>query len=388
MTEEQLVAGNQLTLLQNGADYFPQLCADIDAAQQSVALETYIFAADQTGHLISSALQRAAKRGVAVCVLLDGFGSQLLPQSWTDEMRAAGVEVQWFRREISPFTMQRSRGRRLRRMHRKLVAVDGEIAYIGGINIIDDVPPGLNAAAPRLDYAVRMQGRIAHEVQEEMRRLWATVKWATLRKRMERMRARLRHRRRKTDVVHLQLLLRDNLRHRRDIEHAYLEAITHAQHEIIIANAYFLPGRPFRQALQAAAGRGVRVVLLLQGRVEHRLQHYATLALFGQLLADGIELYQYHHSFLHAKVGVVDGAWATVGSSNLDPFSMLLAREANLLVRDEPFAGTLRDSLLLAIQSGGQRVSHTSLNPFSLLLARVSYGLIRLLLSLLVRQRQ
>ena len=303
-------------------------------------------------------------------------------------MRDSGIEVQWFRREISPFTLQRSRGRRLRRMHRKLVAVDGEIAYIGGINIIDDIPPGLDAAAPRLDYAVRMQGRIAHQVEEEMRRLWATVKWATLRKRMERMRARLRHRRRKSDVVQLQLLLRDNLRHRRDIEHAYLQAISDAQHEIIIANAYFLPGRPFRQALKAAAARGVRVVLLLQGRVEHRLQHYATLALYGQLLADGIELYQYHHSFLHAKVGVVDGEWATVGSSNLDPFSLLLAREANLLVRDEAFAGALRDSLLLAIQSGGQRVSHASLNPILLLLAKLSYGLIRLLLSLLVRPPQ
>jgi len=388
MSDPHSVAGNQLTLLQNGAEYFPLLCADIDAAQHSVFLETYIFAADQSGRMISAALQRAATRGVNVRVLLDGFGSSQLPQVWADEMAVSGIDLQWFRREISPFTLQRNRGRRLRRLHRKLVAVDGEIAYVGGINIIDDIPLGLSSDSPRLDYAVRVQGWVAHEVQDEMRHLWATVRWATLRKRMERMRARFRHHRRKTDIEPLQLLLRDNLRHRSDIERAYLHAIEAAQQEIVIANAYFLPGRPFRQALKAAAARGVRVVLLLQGRVEHPLQHYATLALYGQLLADGIELYQYRHSFLHAKVGVVDGAWATVGSSNLDPFSLLLAREANLMVRDIEFAGRLRDSLMSAIESGGKRISHPSMNPFNLLLARLSYGLIRLLLSLLVRPRQ
>jgi len=387
MTEPQQLAGNQLTLLQNGTEYFPLLCADIDAAQRTVLLETYIFAADNTGRMVRIALQRAAGRGVKVRVLLDGFGSAELPQSWVDEMVAAGIVVQWFRRAISPFTWQRSRVRRLRRLHRKLVAVDGEIAYIGGINIIDDIPHGGNIAAPRLDYAVRVQGDIAHQVHEEMRYLWATVKWATLRKRLNRMRVLLRHRHENAEGVPLQLLLRDNLRHRSDIERAYLQAIAEAHSEIIIANAYFLPGWAFRQALKAAAARGVRVVLLLQGRVEHRLQHYAMLALFGQLLRDGIELYQYQHSFLHAKVGVVDGAWATVGSSNLDPFSLLLAREANLVVRDAKFAGMLRDSLLQAIQSGGLRIGHTSLNPLSQLLARLSYGVIRLLISLLVRQR-
>ena len=386
MSEPQRVSGNQLRLLQNGAMYFPQLCADIDAAQRSVSLETYIFNADTTGRMIMDALQRAAARGVMVQVMLDGFGSQELPQSWADEMRASGVELQWFRREISPFTLKRSRGRRLRRLHRKLVSVDGEIAFIGGINIIDDMPKDAGISLPRLDYAVRVQGPLARAVQHEMHHLWAVVKWATLRKRI--MRARLRRLRSETVAAPLQFLLRDNLRHRRDIERAYLRAISQARREIIIANAYFLPGYRFRQALKDASARGVRVVLLLQGHVEHRLQHYATLALYGKMLEEGIEIYQYRDSFLHAKVGVVDGAWATVGSSNLDPFSLLLAREANLVVRDEQFAEGLRASLLQAIAQGGQHVNRASLNPFSLLLARISYGVIRLLMSLLVHRRQ
>ncbi|MDD2720122.1 MAG: cardiolipin synthase ClsB [Gallionella sp.] len=388
MANVSLVAGNQLSLLQNGAEYFPQLASDIEAAQHSVFLETYIFEADQIGSMISAALQRAARRGVKVRVMLDGFGSAELPQVWAAELATAGVELQWFRPEISPFTLQRNRRRRLRRLHRKLAAIDDAIAYVGGINIIDDIPRGGNIAAPRLDYAVRVEGLLAHEVTEEMRHLWGVVKWATLRRRIGRMRAQLRRKPHQTEAGSLQFLLRDNLRHRRDIERAYLQAIAAARSEVIIANAYFLPGRPLRQALKAAAARGVRVVLLLQGRVEHRLQHYATLALYGQLLEDGIELYQYHHSFLHAKVGVVDGDWATVGSSNLDPFSLLLAREANLVVRDTDFSGALRGSLLQAIQSGGRRVGHATLPPLTLLLARLSYGLIRLLMNLFAGLRQ
>jgi len=130
----------------------------------------------------------------------------------------------------------------------------------------------------------------------------------------------------------------------------------------------------------------VRVVLLLQGRVEYRLQHYATLALFGQLLQSGIEIYEYRASYLHAKVAVVDGKWATVGSSNLDPFSLLLAREANLVVRDEPFARDLRKQVLRAVEFDARRVEMARRSPFVSLLAHLSYGVIRMLVYLLVRQ--
>jgi len=151
------------------------------------------------------------------------------------------------------------------------------------------------------------------------------------------------------------MVLRDNLRHRHDIEGAYLQAIAGAQREIIIANAYFLPGRDFRLALIQAVQRGVRVMLLLQGKVEYRVQHYATHALYDQLLAADVEIYEYQPSYLHSKVAVVDGQWATVGSSNIDPFSLLLALEANLAVQDAGFAGELRASLLSAITNDAIR---------------------------------
>lgn len=383
MKQTHQVAGNQLTLLQNGAEYFPQLCADIDAARHSIHLETYIFAADQAGQTVADALRRAAARGVEVCLLLDGFGAAELPAQWLDELRADGVQVLWFRRDISPFTLQRSRMRRLRRMHRKMAVIDAAVAFVGGINILDDVPTDADHDAPRLDYAVRVQGDMADEVRAAMEHMWNLVTWATLRRRVKKIRY---FKSRESRSPELSLLLRDNFRHRRDIEHAYHAAMAHAQHEIIMANAYFLPGRIFRRALMHAAQRGVRVVLLLQGRVEYRLQHYATRALYEQLLAAGIEIYEYQASYMHAKVAVVDGRWATIGSSNIDPLSLLLAREANLAVQDERFAGELRRSLLDAIERDGLRIRPGDSRQTgwrSRLLAKLSHAIIRIVMAVL-----
>ncbi|MDD2915442.1 MAG: cardiolipin synthase ClsB [Gallionella sp.] len=385
MTGSHTIAGNRLTLLQNGTAFFPQLCADVDAAQHSIYLETYIFAADQTGRMVADALQRAAARGVSVRLLLDGFGSAELPQQWVDELRAAEVEVQWYRREISPFTFRRSRKRRLLRLHRKLAVIDGEVAFVGGINIINDIPEHSDFTMPRLDYAVRVQGAVSGEIHSAMRHLWGTVSWASLRRRGKEIERFILERAKHGAVPEIAFLVRDNLRHRRDIERAYLKALAGARREIIIANAYFLPGRRFRRALFHAARRGVRVVLLLQGKMEYRLQHYATHALYDRLLAAGIEIHEYQASYLHAKVAVVDGQWATVGSSNIDPFSLLLAREANLVILDSGFAGELRANLLAAISDGAVHIGDEygrTRNFFGRLIARLSYGAVRLLVGL------
>lgn len=377
------VAGNQLTLLQNGEQFFPSLCADIAAAQFSVSLETYIFAADQVGRQVSQALQAAALRGVSVRLMLDGFGSAELPAAWVDELRVAGVEVLWFRKEISPFTLRSNRMRRLRRLHRKLAVIDATVAYVGGINIIDDVPVGMEMTAPRLDYTVRVQGTMAQLIQAQMLQLWSLVSWALLQRRSRLARKEAARLPRTSEIS---LLLRDNLRHRRDIERAYLTAFASAQQEILIANAYFLPGRIFRRALLQARRRGVKVVLLLQGRVEYRIQHFATRALYGKLLEAGIEIHEYQASHMHAKVAVIDGAWATVGSSNIDPLSLLLAREANLLVRDSSFAQGLRDSLYQAIQKDGRQMAHNEWQRMgwrARLICRLSLAVIRVVMAVL-----
>jgi len=181
------------------------------------------------------------------------------------------------------------------------------------------------------------------------------------------------------------LLVRDNIRHRNDILNAYIAAIGEAQHEIIIANAYFLPGVRFAHALQGAAKRGVKITVLLQGKTDHPLLRFATQALYVAVLKSNIRIFEYEKSFMHAKVAVIDGEWATVGSSNIDPFSLLLAKEANLVVRDQDFAGQLRQSLLLAMGSGAQEVISKNFarqHFHSRLLRWLSYGVVRMLVGL------
>ncbi|TSA17433.1 MAG: cardiolipin synthase ClsB [Betaproteobacteria bacterium] len=346
----EFLDGNKLQLLTNGRGYFPVLQQAVDDAQREIFVETYIFADDDSGRRIAAALVRAAARGVRVHVLVDGFGSKGIFEQTRQLLAAGNIEVLIFGPKTSPLTLRRNR---LRRLHRKLVVVDARVAFIGGINIIDDMHTP-RQTPPRYDYAVRVEGPLVASILEESVRLWRRVAWASLKRPTQHhalVDAVLKGTQRAVLVV------RDNFRHRSDIEDAYLEAILAARREVIIANAYFFPGTRFRQALRAAARRGVRVVLLLQGRIEYALLHYASRALYGSLLDAGVEIYEYHKSFLHAKVAVIDRHWATVGSSNIDPFSLMLAREANIVVDDRHFTHDLRRSLLDHMRSGAKVVA-------------------------------
>ena len=352
------VAGNRLTLLTNGEQYFPALVEAIDAASEEIFLETYIFADDETGSLVADALARAAARGVRVHLLVDGFGARDLAPRFGEMLIGAGAKILVFRPNVSPWRLQRGR---LRRMHRKLASIDARIAFVGGINVIDDYDTP-EYAPPRFDYTVRIAGPLAPEVHAAAARLWAQVSWATFGRRWRALSGMVREvgapaQQASAPPVGGQraaLVLRDSLRHRSDIEEAYLSLIASAREEIVIASAYFFPGRRFRQALTQAAARGVRVVLLLQGRVEYLIAHYAAQALYGALLDAGVEIHEYHRSFLHAKVAVFDRRTASVGSSNIDPFSLLLAREANVFVDDPGFALELRESLESAMREGAR----------------------------------
>jgi len=375
-----LIPGNQVTLLQNGEAYFSAIEAALERAMHEIYLETYIFENDATGKRIAEALRRAALRGVHTHLLIDGFGSHDLPQAMIDHLHSAGVKVAWFRKKISPWTFKR---KRLRRLHRKVVVVDRTTAFVGGMNIIDDSKP-TDHTAPRYDCTVAVEGPLVEVILLFARRLWSQVAWNNFRTGWATEGA-LPSSPSAGGAMRAAFLVRDNVRHRRDIERAYMQGIEQAQHEIIIANAYFLPGVHFRHALNYAALRGVRVILLLQGRVEYFLQHYASRALYGNLLDAGVEIYEYHESFMHAKAAVIDERWATVGSSNIDPFSLLLSREANIVVDDEAFAGTLKQSLKKAIETGAQRISKKNWNhqPAPLRLMNwLSYGFVRLLMGI------
>jgi cardiolipin synthase len=361
-----LRSGHRIQLLEGSGQLFPAMIEAIDAARSEVKLETYIFDFNGSSAEVAYALERAARRGVAVHVLVDGFGCPVVPGPWAHRLQLAGVQWEAY---SPPGPLGLLWPGQWRRLHRKLCTVDGAVGFCGGINILDDFhdPNHGPLESPRLDFAVRVTGPLVAEMRATLARQWLRLRAVS----------QLRHAQLSGALGSLRsaggyaagapivtragraraaLLLRDNLRNRTRIERAYLRAIGRARDEIIIANAYFVPGRKLRHALVRAARRGVKVYLLLQGRYEYFMQYYAARPVFGAMLRAGIEIHEYSPSFLHAKVAVVDGRWATVGSSNLDPLSLLLAREANVVVEDDAFAGRLRARLVEAMQQEGRRM--------------------------------
>jgi len=374
--------GNRISLLRSGGEYFPALVYAIDGAEREVWLESYIYADDDAGRIVSAALVRAARRGIAVRLLVDGWGAKhYLTPALEQLIVEGGVRLLKYRPEVAAWQF---RSHRLRRLHRKLCHVDARVAFVGGINVIDDVnTPGQKP--PRVDFALSVEGPLLVPIVRTMQRVWA-INELVQTGRSEIPLFPTPRRAVRAGAQTAKFVVRDNLRHRRDIEHAYLMAIRTAKREVLIANSYFFPGIRFRRALIAAARRGVSVTLVLQGRVEYVLLHYATRALYGQLLAAGITIQEYFEAFLHAKVAVIDDDWATVGSSNIDPYSLLMAREANVFVRDPYFAEQLRVELAAMVERGSRRVrpQHWELRPrVYKALVWLAYGVVRVAMGLL-----
>ena len=401
-----LQPGHRVLLLKGGTAYFASLVSACDGARVEVLLETYIFDFKGAAIAVAEALERAARRGLRVRIVIDGIGSDPVPDEWQARWKAARVEWRVFNPAHGWRVLLPGRWRRL---HRKLVVVDGRICFCGGINILDDYydPTHGKLAQPRFDFAVRVTGPLVADAHETMTRLWLRMQAAHDARHHDfaaTLDAVRKAARAGTDADDPELtapdlsrgsegppplaglVLRDNFRFRKRIEHFYRYLIGQATSEILIANAYFVPGVALQRGLLNAARRGVKVTLLLQGRYEYFMQHHTSRAMYGVMLDAGIEIIEYAPSFLHAKVAVFDseqGSVATVGSSNLDPFSLLLAREANVFVRDERFTAELRGHLLDAVKSDGKRVEKSaySKRPFvQRSLAWIAYAAMRIAL--------
>ncbi|MDO9151167.1 MAG: cardiolipin synthase ClsB [Methylotenera sp.] len=375
------ISGNHIQLLRSGVEYFPALEHAIDNAQHSIYLQTYIYEADEVGTRIANAMINAVNRRVSVHLLIDGFGSKMLPKPYIESLRTAGINVMVYRQKVSPWTFKKNR---LRRLHQKVAVIDDIVAFVGGINIIDDhnVP---HQTAPRIDYAVCVQGALLPIISNNVKKLWQRLAWLHFHSKPI-LTPNPRTPTHYTKVsIKAAFVTRDNILHRSDIETAYLRAIESAKHEIIIANAYFIPGRRFRKALISAAKRGVKVKLLLQGRKEYFLM-FATHAFYHVFLKNGIEIYEYRKSFMHSKVAVIDQEWSTVGSSNIDPFSLFLAREANVFVKDKHFSTALHEDIHTAIHDGAYQIKVNEWakgNSAKRFLSWIAYGLVRLFLGII-----
>jgi cardiolipin synthase len=338
--------GNRIALLCCGEEYYPSVFQAIDTAEKEVLIETFIWFDDPVGRELRAALIRAAQRGAEVHVLIDGWGSPDLGDDFVQGLIDAGVRLRAFEPVRKLFG---ARINMLGRMHNKLAVIDGRVAYVGGINYAKDHVLALDPEQAKLDYAVRIEGPLVEQIQAFCRTNLSTPQpprdmW------LRRWR-RLRQLRRDERMPSLDqgavaaFVTRDNHRHTTDIERHYRAAIRSAQNRILIANAYFFPGYRLVRDLRRAARRGVQVDLILQGNPDMPWVQRATMRLYEHQMRARVRIHEYTERPLHAKVAVIDDHWATVGSSNLDPTSLSLNLEANVIVRDNAFAAVLREAL-------------------------------------------
>jgi cardiolipin synthase len=357
--------GNRITLLENGEQYYPRVFEVVAQAQREVLLETFILFDDVVGRQLRQALLQAAANGAEVHVLVDGWGSPDLSAEYLRPLTEARVQVRAFDPARWLFGM---RINLFRRMHRKLVVVDGQRAFVGGINFSAD-HLALSGPQGKQDYAVEVEGPLVKQIQAFCRENLGRPP-APRPSLLARWRA---HGRRGAQAAappagarpgaRAAFVTRDNAGHRKDIEQQYRAALRTARHRVIIANAYFFPGYRLLKDLRRAARRGVRVELILQGAPDLPIAQTAAALLHPHLIRAGVRIHEYLQRPLHGKVATIDDEWATVGSSNLDPTSLALNLEANVLVRDPAFATLLREHLDGLIASQCRRVELPPVGP-------------------------
>ena len=345
--------GNRVQLLENGEEFFPRVNEKIRLAEREILLETFILFEDKVGNLLQQELIVAAQRGVQVVISVDGFGSADLTPAFISAMTEVGIQIQMF----DPGT--RLLGQRLnvfRRLHRKLIVIDGELAFVGGINFSADHLGDFGPQAKQ-DYAVEIQGPLVSDIHRFLRSCLAGPakprRWWQRRGPQPVYSASGHHR----GSARMLFVTRDNIEHRNDIEEQYINALRSAQSRIVIANAYFFPGYRILREIRNAARRGVHVRLILQGQPDMPIAKLGARMLYNYLLRDGVQIYEYCRRPLHGKVALVDQEWSTVGSSNLDPLSLSLNLEANVIIRDPAFNRELCERLALLMEDHCKQIN-------------------------------
>jgi cardiolipin synthase len=374
--------GNQLSLLHQGEQFFPALISACDRALSEIYIETYIFALDPTGLRVKAALLRAVRRGVEVQLVVDwlGTGDDTIAQLRA-ELEPAGVRLlafnPWFQRGIV-------------RMHRKIAVIDQRIAFLGGLNINDDWITDDGSAEPlpaaRWDFAVSVSGPLVQTIHAEVLAQWQRLGPRPLRTRLESFRQYVSSRQawRAVEVAEAAFVVRDNLRNRKAIQRALLQALGRARSSALLVTPYFAPGRKLRKAMVHAAQRGVEVVLLI-GVGQFAMQDAVAQSFYPRLVRAGVRIVEYRRTQLHGKLAVIDGEWATVGSSNFDGLSLFVNHEANIVVRDVGFAASLQGMIRAAVAEG-VTITDDDVARLSLprrLWNRFAYGLYRVVLQAL-----
>jgi cardiolipin synthase A/B len=331
----QITDGNKVRLIRSGSEYFELLTQIIDSSIHILHLQVYIFDGDDTGESVMRAVVAAARRGVKIYVLLDGYASQSFPATWIHDMRNAGVTFKWF----SPLLKSRHFyfGRRL---HQKVVVADGHKALVGGINISDRYNDTITAAA-WLDWALYVEGQVSAHLQkicegrmneslpDQSKNVVPPISLSGL----------------MSENCQVSIWQNDWLQRQKEITSGYLQLLRQAKSHVIIMSPYFLPGIRFIRAIKRASARGVKIQLILSGISDVHIAKHAERYMYRWLFKKNIELYEYRKRVLHGKVAVFDEENVTVGSYNINNLSAYASIELNLAVTNRALAIQVKQNL-------------------------------------------
>jgi cardiolipin synthase len=334
--DERYVQGNVVALLRDGEQAFPAMLRAIAAAERQILLEMYWFDSDAIGQRFAEALINARSRGVEVAVLYDALGSLEADTALFDDMRAAGIEVVEFN-PLLPWRRRFKAERLTRRDHRKILVVDGEVGFTGGINLNDHWLPVSEGGDGWRDDMVMVRGPAVSGFVQLFRRTWHVQGGSRLRAPSVVPSGSL------SGTQNVRVLGENRLRHRREIVNAYLYQIYGAKSRVWLTNSYFLPEGAVVRALKRAANRGVDVRILLPAYSDVEVVRRAGRAVWRGLLRHGVRIFEWHKSVLHSKTAVVDSKWSTIGTFNMDYRSLMFNLEVNVAILDEGF-GAMMDA--------------------------------------------
>lgn len=369
----QYSAYNKVKLIRGGKEYFHLILSLIKEAKESIHLQTYIYSNDETGCLVAEALKEAAKRGLQVYLLVDGYASQRLPKKFINELRHSGVHFLFF----EPFFKSKFFyfGRR---MHHKIFVADTRYALVGGVNIsnrYNDMPE----QPAWLDFALYAEGEIVKKI---CILCWKT--WNDFPKKMNITsceRAQLQFQIKSTEKTLVRMRRNDWVRRKNEISATYIEMLRNAHSHILIVCSYFLPGKIIRKLLLNASKKGVKIKIITAGQSDIKLVKHAERWLYDWLLRTKIELYEYQPVILHAKIAVCDSQWLTIGSYNINNISTYTGIELNLDVKNTAFATETEMMMKKIIEDDCIAITHgrhmLAKNVFVQFLRWASYQFIR-----------
>jgi cardiolipin synthase A/B len=375
--ERDYTLKNKVQLVLGGSEYFNKLVSLIDGAKDVIHLQVYIFTEDATGNTIADALIRAANRKVKVFLLVDGFASQDLSDDFKNRLQQSGINFRMFEPIFKSSNFYFGR-----RLHHKVIVADHTIAMVGGINIQNKYND-IGETRAWFDMALYVEGEIAIELSTICCEIWNGGEHTEK-----------AHAPSKTDVPQpilnsecaVRVRRNDWVKRKMQIWKSYFNMLNHSTEEIIIASSYFLPGMIFRQRMAGAISRGVCIKVIIAGPSDVPIAKSAEKYLYRWMLRNGIELYEYTKSILHAKVSVADNKRMTIGSYNFNNISAYASIELNLDVRNQPFVSSVQHELNEVIKNDCTRVTEDDyiykVNPLQKAWQYICYLLVKILLGI------